>query len=181
MDRLYRADSGKEESSRANSLAQCGQSIARNWAGAHSARGARGVRRRPGGRRSALGAGFRPVCELVFEVRHRALGEGKNACRTVTIRLLSEDRTSVVRSRKLLRARVVKHTAGPLNGKDTDVAMEELVLSCAGLEAQRNGALREPPHARTVLKRQRHQQDTGRMFRFAGRRRISGGRTRPPR
>jgi phage tail-like protein len=61
---------------------------------------------------------------------------GENARRTVTIRLLSEDHASVVQSWKLLRARIVKHTAGPLNAKATDVAMEELVLSFEGLEVQ---------------------------------------------
>ena len=61
---------------------------------------------------------------------------GESACRTVTIQLLGEDHTSVLRSWKLLRARIVKHTAGPLNAKVTDVAMEELVLSCESVEAQ---------------------------------------------
>ena len=61
---------------------------------------------------------------------------GDTACRTVTIQLLGEDRTSVVRSWKLLRARIVKYDPASLNAKGNDVAMEELVLSCEGLEAQ---------------------------------------------
>jgi len=58
----------------------------------------------------------------------------QNAIRTVTIRLQSEDHTSVVRTWKLMRARIIKHTSGPLNAKGTDVAMEELVLACERLE-----------------------------------------------
>ncbi|HEY6510940.1 MAG TPA: phage tail protein [Burkholderiaceae bacterium] len=59
-----------------------------------------------------------------------------NAMRTVTISLQNEARTAVVGSWKLLRARIVKHTSAPLNAKGNDVAMEELVLACEGLEAQ---------------------------------------------
>jgi hypothetical protein len=51
----------------------------------------------------------------------------------------AEARTAVVGSWKLLRARIVKHTSAPLNAKGTDVAMEELVLACEGLEAQSAG------------------------------------------
>ena len=35
---------------------------------------------------------------------------------------------------KLLRARIIKHTSGPLNAKGTDVAMEELVVAYERLE-----------------------------------------------
>ena len=37
---------------------------------------------------------------------------------------------------KLLRARPIKHTSGPLNAKGTDVAMEELVLAYERLELE---------------------------------------------
>ena len=37
---------------------------------------------------------------------------------------------------KLLRARIIKHTSGPLNAKGTDVAMEELVLAYERLEME---------------------------------------------
>lgn len=37
---------------------------------------------------------------------------------------------------ELLRARIINHTSGPLNAKDRDVAMEELVLSCEGLDLE---------------------------------------------
>ena len=45
------------------------------------------------------------------------------------IQLQNEDHTAVVLTWKLLRARIIKHTSGPLNAKGTDVAMEELVLA----------------------------------------------------
>jgi hypothetical protein len=37
---------------------------------------------------------------------------------------------------KLLRARIVKHTSGPLNGKGTDVAMEDITLAYERLEIE---------------------------------------------
>jgi hypothetical protein len=37
---------------------------------------------------------------------------------------------------KLLRARLIKHTSGPLNAKGTDVAMEELTLAYERLELE---------------------------------------------
>jgi phage tail-like protein len=57
-----------------------------------------------------------------------------NALRTVVIQLQSEDHTAVVQEWKLLRARIIKHTSGPLNAKGTDVAMEELVVAYERLE-----------------------------------------------
>jgi len=64
------------------------------------------------------------------------LRNGQNAARTVTIQLQSEDHTQVVQSWKLLRARIVKHTSGPLNAKGTDVAIEELTLAYERLELE---------------------------------------------
>ena len=60
----------------------------------------------------------------------------QSARRTVTIQLQNEDRTGVVMTWKLLRARIVKHTSGPLNAKGTDVAMEELTLAYERLELE---------------------------------------------
>jgi phage tail-like protein len=60
----------------------------------------------------------------------------QNALRTVTIQLQNEDHSQVVQSWKLLRARIIKHTSGPLNAKGTDVAMEELVLAYERLEME---------------------------------------------
>lgn len=60
----------------------------------------------------------------------------QKALRTVTIRLMNEDHTDVVMTWKLLRARIVKHTSGPLNAKGSDVAVEEIVLACERLELE---------------------------------------------
>lgn len=57
--------------------------------------------------------------------------DGKqDALRTVTISLLSEDRENTAAQWELLGARPMKYTGPSLNGKGTDVAVEELVLSC---------------------------------------------------
>ena len=60
----------------------------------------------------------------------------QNALRTVTIQLQNEDWTETVQTWKLLRARIIKHTSGPLNAKGTDVAMEEMVLAYERLEME---------------------------------------------
>src|SRR6185369_7984950 len=60
----------------------------------------------------------------------------QSALRTVTIQLQNEDHSAVVQTWKLLRARIIKHTSGPLNAKGTDVAMEELVLAYERLEME---------------------------------------------
>jgi phage tail-like protein len=58
-----------------------------------------------------------------------------NASRPVRIDLLAEDRSGPVLSWKLTNARPMKYTGPTLNAKTgTDVAMEELVLSCEALE-----------------------------------------------
>ncbi|SDW50847.1 conserved hypothetical phage tail region protein [Albimonas donghaensis] len=54
--------------------------------------------------------------------------------RTVKIDLLSEDRQTVAMSWKLLKARPIKYTGPSLNGKGTDVAVEELVLAAHRIE-----------------------------------------------
>jgi phage tail-like protein len=60
----------------------------------------------------------------------------QNTMRTVTIQLQNEDHTEVVRTWKLLRARIIKYTSGPMNAKGTDVAMEEVVLAYERLEME---------------------------------------------
>ena len=60
----------------------------------------------------------------------------QNGLRTVTIQLQNEDHSQVIQSWKLLRARIIKHTSGPLNAKGTDVAMEEMVLAYERLEME---------------------------------------------
>jgi len=60
----------------------------------------------------------------------------QGALRNVVIQLQNEDHTAVVQEWKLMRARIIKHTSGPLNAKGTDVAMEELVIAYERLEMQ---------------------------------------------
>ncbi|HYI40298.1 MAG TPA: phage tail protein [Allosphingosinicella sp.] len=60
----------------------------------------------------------------------------QDALRTVTITLQNEDHSQAVQTWKLMRARITKHTSGPLNAKGTDVAMEELVLAYERLEME---------------------------------------------
>jgi phage tail-like protein len=60
----------------------------------------------------------------------------QSALRTVTVQLQNESHTDVVMTWKLLRARIIKHTSGPMNAKGTDVAMEELVLAYERLEME---------------------------------------------
>jgi len=61
-------------------------------------------------------------------------GDQKDALRNVVIQLQNEDHSAVVQEWTLKRARIIKHTSGPLNAKGTDVAMEELVLAYERLE-----------------------------------------------
>lgn len=56
--------------------------------------------------------------------------------KTVTIKLMSEDRTTAVMTWKLMRARPMKYTGPSLNGKGTDLAIEELVLASERIEIQ---------------------------------------------
>jgi phage tail-like protein len=58
------------------------------------------------------------------------------ALRNVVISLQNEDHTATVMTWRLLRARIVKHTSGPLNAKGTDVAMEEMTLAYERLELE---------------------------------------------
>lgn len=58
------------------------------------------------------------------------------ALRTVTIHLQNEDRSAIVQTWRLLRARIVKHTSGPFNAKGNEVAMEEVVIAFERLELE---------------------------------------------
>jgi phage tail-like protein len=64
------------------------------------------------------------------------LRNGADGTRTVRIQLLNEDHTEPVMTWTLLRARIVKWAAGPLNAKGSDVAMEEIVLAYERLEVE---------------------------------------------
>lgn len=60
----------------------------------------------------------------------------ESAYRNVVIHMQNEDHTATVLMWKLIRARITKHTSGPLNAKGTDVAMEEIVLAYERLEME---------------------------------------------
>ena len=62
--------------------------------------------------------------------------DGGQAVRTVSIHLQNEDHTAVAMSWKLLGARPVRHTSGPLHAKGGDVAIEELTLAYERLELE---------------------------------------------
>jgi len=72
----------------------------------------------------------------LYDWLHQIRNGDQAALRTVTIQLQNEDHTKVVQTWKLLRARIIKHTSGPLNAKGTDVAMEELVVAYERLEME---------------------------------------------
>ena len=55
--------------------------------------------------------------------------------KTVTITLLNEDRKDVMKWR-LFNARAMKYTGPSLNGKGTDLAIEELVLTAEGIKLE---------------------------------------------
>jgi phage tail-like protein len=58
----------------------------------------------------------------------------ETALRTVAVTLLSEDHATTVMTWKLLRARPVRYRGGPLHGRTSDLAIEELVLAYERLE-----------------------------------------------
>jgi phage tail-like protein len=58
------------------------------------------------------------------------------ALRTVRIQLQAEDRSAVVMTWTLHRARPVRWSTGPLDGRGTDVAIEELTMAYERLEVE---------------------------------------------
>lgn len=58
--------------------------------------------------------------------------EGQN--KSVVIKLMAEDRTTEVMQWKLFEARPMKYTGPSLNGKGTDLAIEEFVLAAERVE-----------------------------------------------
>jgi len=70
----------------------------------------------------------------LYEWLNEIRNGNQNAVRTVTIQLQNEDHTAVVQEWRLLRARIIKYSCGPLNAKGTDVAIEEMVLAYERLE-----------------------------------------------
>ena len=61
---------------------------------------------------------------------------GGRSARNVLIQLQNEDKTQTVLTWKLFGAVPVRHFCGPLNGKSTDVAIEELTLAVERLELE---------------------------------------------
>ena len=58
----------------------------------------------------------------------------QDALKTVTVELLAEDRGTTASTWVLSGARPIKYTGPSLNGKGTDIAIEELVLSCERID-----------------------------------------------
>jgi phage tail-like protein len=65
-----------------------------------------------------------------------AIRNGQNEMRTVRIELRNEENSETVQTWVLNNARVIKFSAGPLNAKSNEVAMEELTLSFERMELQ---------------------------------------------
>jgi phage tail-like protein len=61
---------------------------------------------------------------------------GSSGGQSVTINLMDDTNTTVVQTWVLANARVIKHTGPTFNGKATDVAIEEIVLTCEGIKQQ---------------------------------------------
>ncbi|HRL12973.1 MAG TPA: phage tail protein [Aggregatilineales bacterium] len=72
----------------------------------------------------------------LYQWLHQVRNGSQDALRTIVISLQSEDHTSVVMTWKLTNARPIKYTGPALNGKGTDVAIEELVLACENIEME---------------------------------------------
>jgi phage tail-like protein len=54
--------------------------------------------------------------------------------KSVTIKLMAEDRSTAILEWNLLNARPMKYTGPALNGKSSDVAIEEIVLSVENVQ-----------------------------------------------
>ena len=72
----------------------------------------------------------------LYQWLHDIRNGNQNTLRNVTVQMQNEDHSQVVLTWKLMRARIIKHTSGPLNAKGGDVAMEELVLAYERLEME---------------------------------------------
>lgn len=66
-------------------------------------------------------------------VREGGQSEDDGALRNVTIQLQNEDHSAIVMTWELKRARPIKYTGPSLSAKGTDVAIDELVLSCENI------------------------------------------------
>lgn len=66
----------------------------------------------------------------LYEWLDQVRNGSQDALKTVVIELLSEDRETTAMTWELKNARPMKYTGPSLNGKGTDLAIEELVLAC---------------------------------------------------
>ena len=66
------------------------------------------------------------------EVRNGSQNQLKN----VTVKLMSEDRITVAQEWRLFNARPMKYVGPSLNGKGTDISIEELVLAAERIEVE---------------------------------------------
>jgi len=65
-----------------------------------------------------------------------AIRNGQNEMRTVRIELRNEENSETVQTWVLNNARVIKFSAGPLNAKSNEIAVEDLTLSFERMELQ---------------------------------------------
>ena len=63
-------------------------------------------------------------------------GAGSGSRRTVLVMLRDTHDSETLLTWRLVGARIIKHVAGPLNAKATDVAMEELTLAYERIEME---------------------------------------------
>lgn len=70
----------------------------------------------------------------LYQWIHEVRNGSQEQLRNVTIKLMSEDRETVAQEWRLTNARPMKYTGPALNGKGTDVAVEELVLAAERID-----------------------------------------------
>ena len=74
--------------------------------------------------------------ETLYNWINQVRNGSQTALRTVTIEMQTEDHTATVQAWKLTNARPTKYTGPALNGKGTDVAIEELVLAAERIDVE---------------------------------------------
>ena len=72
----------------------------------------------------------------LYEWLNQVRDGSQTALRSVTITLLSEDRAAEAVKWRLKNARPIKYTGPALSGKGTELAIEELVLACEGIDIE---------------------------------------------
>lgn len=72
--------------------------------------------------------------EELYEWLEQVRNGDQDALKSVTIQLMSENREDVAMTWKLTNARPMKYTGPSLNGKGTDLAIEELVLAAERID-----------------------------------------------